>query len=73
MEHELLVKPNDTVASLSESHKKIGLMLLTFNSKSDMHEKMNNMGKLVKLKIDKLMISLSIPFLMLQEKVVILI
>ena len=60
MEHELLVKPNDTVASLSESHKKIGLMLLTFNSKSDMHEKMN-----------KLIISLSLPLLVLQEKMAI--
>ena len=73
VEHELVVKPNDTISSLSGSHEKLGLMLLTFNSKSDMNERIGNISKLVKLKIDKLIISLSIPFLILQEKLAILI
>ena len=54
VEYELLVEPNDEISSLSGSHEKLGLMLLTFNSKSDMHEKTNRMEKLVKLKIEKL-------------------
>lgn len=73
VEHELLVKPNDSISSLSGSHEKLGLMLLTFNSKSDMHEKLSNMEDLVKLKVNKLIISLSLPFLILQEKMAILI
>ena len=48
------MEPNDEISSLSGSHEKLGLMLLTFNSKSDMHEKTNRMEKLVKLKIEKL-------------------
>ena len=31
VEYELLVEPNDEISSLSGSHEKLGLMLLTFN------------------------------------------
>lgn len=73
VEYELLVKRDDVISELSGSHEKLGLMLLKFNSKSDMHKKIKNVGEFVKLKVEKLMISLSLPLLMFQEKVVIFI
>ena len=72
IEKELFVKPNEIVSELSGSHEKIGLTLLTFKSKSDMNEKIRNISNLVKVHVDKLLISFSIPFLVLQDKVSVL-
>lgn len=71
VEQELFVKPNETVSALSGSHEKLGLTLLTFKSKSEMQEKISNIAKLVKVHVDKLFISFSIPFLAMQEKIVV--
>lgn len=73
VEYELVVQPGERIADLSGSHEKIGIMIHTFPSKLEMLEKMNNIKKLVKLKVHELLISLSIPYLLLQEKVVFLI
>ena len=45
VEYELLVKQDDVISELSGSHEKLGLMLLKFNSKSEMHEKIKNIGE----------------------------
>lgn len=73
VEQELVVEQNDRISSLSGSHEKLGLLLLNFTSKSDMREKMNEMGKLVKLKVEKSIITLSLPVIFFQEKLALLI
>ncbi len=69
VEYELLVNPDDPISDLSGSHEKIGLMILKYQSEKEMMEKMNNIKKLVKVKVNDLLISGSIPFLLLQERV----
>ncbi|MEK4530991.1 ATP-grasp domain-containing protein [Solibacillus sp. FSL K6-1554] len=73
VDYELLVKSNNTISALSGSHEKLGLMLLTFKKKQDMIKKIDNINNLIKINVNKLIISLSLPFLLLHEKMAILI
>lgn len=73
VDYELLVKSNNTISALSGSHEKLGLMLLTFKTKQTMLGKLDNINNLIKIEMNKLLISFSVPFLLLHEKMAILI
>lgn len=70
---DLLVKQNEIISPFLGSREKIGVMITRFSSQLEMEEKLKKMESLVKFKLDKLMIIISGPLLILQEKVAALI
>ncbi|WP_431029554.1 ATP-grasp domain-containing protein [Lysinibacillus sp. LZ02] len=59
VEYELVVQTGDTIAALSGSHEKLGLMILRFSSELEMVEKLNNINTFVKVNIEDPFITLS--------------